>query len=80
MSHSSGFEAWMRNQKGLGKTGFYTAEDLLVEDETAKDRRAMRAAIGWGLRGVTPVVRDSMSTTLADAPRPRMWRSTKAFP
>ena len=29
MSHSSGFEAWMRNQKGLGKTGFYTAEDLL---------------------------------------------------
>jgi trans-2-enoyl-CoA reductase len=29
MSHSSGFDAWMRNQKGLGKTGFYTAEDLL---------------------------------------------------
>jgi len=29
MSHNAGFEAWMRNQKGLGKTGFYTAEDLL---------------------------------------------------
>lgn len=29
MSHSSGFEAWLRNQKGLGNTGFYTAEDLL---------------------------------------------------
>ena len=29
MTHSSGFDAWMRNQKGLGKTGFYTAEDLL---------------------------------------------------
>jgi len=29
MTHSAGFEAWMRNQKGLGKTGFYTAEDLL---------------------------------------------------
>ena len=29
MSHSSGFDAWLRNQKGLGKTGFYTAEDLL---------------------------------------------------
>ena len=29
MSHNSGFEAWLRNQKGLGKTGFYTAEDLL---------------------------------------------------
>lgn len=29
MSHSQGFEAWLRNQKGLGNTGFYTAEDLL---------------------------------------------------
>ena len=29
MSHSAGFEAWMRNQKGLGKASFYTAEDLL---------------------------------------------------
>mmetsp|Transcript_50909 Transcript_50909/g.84369 ORF Transcript_50909/g.84369 Transcript_50909/m.84369 type:complete len:666 (+) Transcript_50909:75-2072(+) len=29
MSHSAGMEAWLRNQKGLGKHGFYTAEDLL---------------------------------------------------
>ncbi|KAL1515196.1 hypothetical protein AB1Y20_004257 [Prymnesium parvum] len=29
MSHGAGFDAWMRNQKGLGKHGFYTAEDLL---------------------------------------------------
>lgn len=29
MSHTAGFDAWMRNQKGLGKHGFYTAEDLL---------------------------------------------------
>ena len=29
LSHGAGFDAWMRNQKGLGKTGFYTAEDLL---------------------------------------------------
>jgi trans-2-enoyl-CoA reductase len=29
MTHAAGFEAWMRNQKGLGKTSFYTAEDLL---------------------------------------------------
>lgn len=29
MGHGAGFEAWLRNQKGLGKHGFYTAEDLL---------------------------------------------------
>lgn len=29
MSHQAGFDAWLRNQKGLGKHGFYTAEDLL---------------------------------------------------
>eukprot|EP00908_Phaeocystis_cordata_P027005 Transcript_954.p1 GENE.Transcript_954~~Transcript_954.p1 ORF type:complete len:697 (-),score=349.19 Transcript_954:150-2240(-) len=29
MSHSAGFEAWLRNQQGLGKHGAYTAEDLL---------------------------------------------------
>lgn len=29
MSHSAGFDAWVRNQQGLGKHGFYTAEDLL---------------------------------------------------
>jgi len=29
MSHSAGFDAWIRNQKGLGRHGSYTAEDLL---------------------------------------------------
>ena len=29
MSHSAGFEAWLRNQQGLGKHGAYNAEDLL---------------------------------------------------
>ena len=29
MSHSAGFDAWLRNQRGLGKHGFYNAEDLL---------------------------------------------------
>eukprot|EP00966_Prymnesium_polylepis_P173569 4015298-Prymnesium_polylepis.1 len=29
MGHAAGFDAWLRNQKGLGKHGFYTADDLL---------------------------------------------------
>ena len=29
MSHSAGFEAWLRNQQGLGKTGSYNSDDLL---------------------------------------------------
>ena len=29
MSHSAGFDAWLRNQQGLGKHGAYNAEDLL---------------------------------------------------
>lgn len=33
MSHSAGFEAWMRNQKGMGQHGFYTADDLLRESK-----------------------------------------------
>lgn len=33
MSHSAGFEAWMRNQKGIGNHGFFTAEDLLRESK-----------------------------------------------
>ena len=37
---------------------FYTADQLLVLDETAKDRRAGRADIGWGMRGSVPCVRD----------------------
>ena len=41
---------------------FYTADELLVLDETAKDRRAGRADVGWGLRGSTPFVRDTYLT------------------
>ena len=33
MSHNSGFEAWLRNQKGVGKHGFYNAEDLLRQSK-----------------------------------------------
>jgi trans-2-enoyl-CoA reductase len=44
MSHSSGFEAWMRNQKGLGKTGFYTAEDLSLRPQ--RRTQAPRCATG----------------------------------
>ena len=29
MSHNAGFDAWLRNQKGMGKHGYFTAEDLL---------------------------------------------------
>jgi len=29
MSHSAGFDAWLRNREGLGTTGFYNAEDLV---------------------------------------------------
>lgn len=29
LSHAQGFDAWVRNQKGLGKHNFYNAEDLL---------------------------------------------------
>eukprot|EP00964_Phaeocystis_antarctica_P091480 scaffold58678_cov63-Phaeocystis_antarctica.AAC.4 len=29
MSHSAGFDAWIRNQQGLGRHGAFTAEDLL---------------------------------------------------
>jgi len=33
MSHSAGFDAWLRNQKGMGQHGFYTADDLLRESK-----------------------------------------------
>ena len=29
MSHTAGFEAWLRNQKGVGQHGLMTADDLL---------------------------------------------------
>ena len=29
MSHSAGFDAWLRNQQGLGKTGSFNSDDLL---------------------------------------------------
>jgi len=33
MTHSAGFDAWLRNQQGLGKTGAYTAEDLMRQSK-----------------------------------------------
>jgi len=41
---------------------FCSADEMLVEDETAKDRRSMQDNVGWGLRGETPVVRDKHLT------------------
>ena len=29
MTHSAGFDAWLRNQQGLGKTGAFNSEDLM---------------------------------------------------
>jgi len=34
LSHSAGFDAWLRNQRGLGKHSFYNAEDLLRKNKT----------------------------------------------
>ncbi len=33
MSHSAGFDAWLRNQEGLGKTGTFTSEDLIRKNK-----------------------------------------------
>jgi len=63
---------------------FYTADDILVEDETAKDKRSMQDNVGWGLRGVTPTVRDKhltrggrvSSCCLLSSRRFEAWRHT----
>jgi len=41
---------------------FFSADEILALDETAKDRRAYRSTIGWGLRGRAPTVRDEFKT------------------
>ena len=33
----------------------YKADEILVVDETAKDRRMLRSDFGWGVRGKTPL-------------------------
>ncbi|KAL1522251.1 hypothetical protein AB1Y20_017248 [Prymnesium parvum] len=43
MSHSAGFEAWMRNQEGLGKTGAYTSEDLIRQSKAFGDGEGIEA-------------------------------------
>ena len=34
---------------------FHRIDDMLVIDETAKDRRALKGSFGWGARGCPPV-------------------------
>jgi hypothetical protein len=41
---------------------FFSADEILALDETAKDRRGYRSTIGWGLRGRAPTVRDEFKT------------------
>ena len=54
MSHTAGMEAWLRNNKGLGKMGFYTAEDLLrsrkggIEATDATSQVAVLSSNGTG--------------------------------
>ena len=52
---------------------FYTADQLLVLDETAKDRRASRADVGWGLRRGYAALRPAFAIgiSLAAAASPR---------
>jgi trans-2-enoyl-CoA reductase len=33
MSHSAGFDAWMRNREGLGTTGTFTSDDLIRQSK-----------------------------------------------
>lgn len=37
----------------------YSAGQILVADETAKDRRRMRKSVGWGVRGEQTFATDS---------------------
>jgi len=37
MSHSAGFDAWLRNQQGLGKTGSFNSEDLVRKSKAFGD-------------------------------------------
>ena len=37
MSHSAGFEAWLRNQEGLGKHGSFNSEDLVRKSKAFGD-------------------------------------------
>jgi len=43
MSHSAGFEAWLRNQQGLGKTGAFTSDDLLRQSRAFGDGMGIEA-------------------------------------
>lgn len=43
MSHSAGFDSWIRNQKGLGKHNFYTADDLLRESKIGNMQGSIEA-------------------------------------
>lgn len=41
---------------------FFTAEQMLVGDETSKDRRRLRQSVGWGVRGEQVFATDAFPT------------------
>lgn len=41
---------------------YFSAEQMLVGDETSKDRRALRQSLGWGVRGEKVFATDSFPT------------------
>jgi len=43
MSHSAGFDAWLRNQQGLGKTGAFNSEDLMRKSKFFGDGAGIEA-------------------------------------
>lgn len=57
MSHSAGFEAWLRNQEGLGKMGAYNAEDLVKSGR-------MYGGGGVGAQGLAVEATDSTARPL----------------